>query len=767
MIRKRDGKTCEPLDTKKLQTMLRRLSYCLSPSLDIVAVAREATEGACDGLQSDELGTLVAQLCAARAHYHPDYARLAGRIETAQLHKTTASSFSSAVSAQRTCTVDGKVRPLVSDEYSEFVSNNRGKLNDAIVMERDFEFDFFGMRTLQRGYLLRNGDGAVMERPQYMYMRVAIAIHSKSGTIDDVIEAYNDMSLRRYSHASPTLFHAGAPIQQLSSCFLTGTFEDSVTGIYDTLKQCALISKTAGGIGLAVSSIRAKGSYIEGTQGHSNGIVPMLRVFNDTARYIDQGGGRRRGAVAVYIEPWHADIFDVLDMKKSQGADELRARDLFYALWIPDRFMRAVEKNEDWALMCPDRSPGLDQVHGAKFDKLYEGYVSQGRYVRKVPARKLWSHILEVQMETGGPYMLYKDTCNRTSNHQHLGTIRSSNLCTEIVQYTSRDEVAVCNLGSLCLPSFLRDGAFDYDALHGATRRLVCALDRVIDVNYYPVPEAKKSNQAHRPIGVGVQGLADVFSELALPYSSDTAREINRRIFETIYHAALTESCERASIHGAYSSYDGSPMSEGRLQMDLNMHEFKDCGHLDWHGLRERIKEHGLRNSLLTAPMPTASTAQIVGNTESFEPATSNLYVRRVLSGEFMVVNPRLVRSLENASLWPAVRPQILKAGGSIQDIESIPEEIREVYKTVWEMKQRPLVDMAAERSMFIDQSQSFNVFMQNANADRLTALHFRVWRSGVKGTYYLHSRAPREAVQFTLIGDQADGGGACESCSA
>jgi ribonucleoside-diphosphate reductase alpha chain len=755
------------MDTLKLQRMLQRLASDLSPTLDTVAVAQEASDGACDGLRSDELGTLVAQLCAARAHYHPDYARLAGRIEAAQLHKVTPARFSEAVRKQSRCSVRGTRKPLVSSTYLDYVERNADALDAAIVTKRDFDFDFFGMRTLQRGYLLRDAENKSVERPQHMYMRVAVAIHGPEGTLADVIEAYEDMSLRRYSHASPTLFHAGAPVQQLSSCFLTGTFEDSVAGIYDTLKQCALISKTAGGIGLAVSHIRAKGSYIEGTQGHSNGIVPMLRVFNDTARYIDQGGGRRRGAVAVYIEPWHADIFDVLDMKRSQGAEELRARDLFYALWIPDAFMRAVETDGEWALMCPDACPGLDTVHGARFEALYQKYVDKGVFVRKVRARQLWSHILEVQMETGGPYMLYKDTCNRTSNHQHLGTIRSSNLCTEIVQFTSQDEVAVCNLGSLCLPSFMAGDTFDYEALHGAARRLARALDRVIDVNYYPVPEAERSNRTHRPVGIGVQGLADVFAERGLPYDSDEARAMNRRIFETIYHGALTESCARARTHGRYESYAGSPTSEGSLQMDLQGRTALS-GHLDWDTLRADIDEHGLRNSLLTAPMPTASTAQIVGNTESFEPATSNLYVRRVLSGEFMVINPRLVRALEKASLWPRVRPALLRAGGSVQEIEEIPQNIRDTYKTVWEMRQRPLVDMAAERGPFIDQSQSLNVFMKDATADRLTALHFRVWRQGVKGTYYLHSRAPREAVQFTLIGDQSsESPGVCESCSA
>ena len=776
MIRKRGERSAEPFSSDKLCATLRGLAWGLSGTLDPTAVAREATDGACDGLRSDELGTLVAQLCAARAHLHPDYARLGGRVEMAQLHKATPARFTDAVRAQRACTVGGRTRPLVTAAFAALAEEHGAALDAALCGDRDFDFDFFGVRTLLKGYLLRGEGKAPMERPQHMYMRVALALHGAAGGVDDVVQAYHDMSRRLYSHASPTLFHAGTPLQQLSSCFLLGTYKDSVDGIYDTLKQCALISKTAGGIGLAVSDIRARGSYIEGTQGQSNGLVPMLRVFNDTARYIDQGGGRRRGALAVYIEPWHADICDVLDMKRPQGAEELRARDLFYALWIPDLFMRRVHDDGDWALFCPDECPGLAGVHGDAFVQLYEKYEREGRAKFAMRARELWSRILETQMETGGPYMLYKDACNAKSNHQHLGTIRCSNLCTEIVQYTDEGEVAVCNLGSLCLPSFVRAdaaGGFDYGALHGAAKRLAVALDRVIDVNYYPVEEARASNRRHRPVGIGVQGLADVFAELSHAYDSEAARALNRNIFETIQHAALEASCEAARARGPYETYAGSPASQGRLQCDLwGEGAAPRFGRWDWAALRAAIAEHGLRNSLLTAPMPTASTAQIAGNTESFEPATSNVYVRRVLSGEFLVVNPRLVRALEAEGVWPAVRPALLQAGGSLRDVEGVSEHTKAVFRTVWEMKQRPIIDMAADRGAFIDQSQSLNVFMGDATAEKLTALHMHVWKKGLKGTYYLHSRAPREAVQFALIGENAARAApaeeaACESCSA
>lgn len=789
MLLKRCGSS-ERLNEMKLDRTLRRLCDGLSASLDTVAVAHEAAEGVCTGTDSATLGALAAQAAAARGGDHPDYLLLGGRMEIASLRKTTPDTFAEAVDALWRHSGEFGAVPLVTQPFAEYVRANADALNRAIVQERDMRFDFFGVRTLLRGYLLRGSDGATMERPQYMYMRVAVAIHGvaaieqgrdESRALSDVLSAYEDLSTGRYSHASPTLFHAGTELQQLSSCFLLGIYNDSVEGIYDSIKQCALVSKTAGGIGLAVSSVRAKDSYIRGTQGRSNGLVPMLRVVNDTARYIDQGGGRRRGAAAIYIEPWHADIADVLEMKSNQGAEEARARDLFYALWMPDLFMRRVQEEDDWSLFCPDECPGLDRCHGEEFDTLYRRYESEGRARATIPARTLWSRILDSQRETGGPYILYKDACNRKSNHRHLGTVRCSNLCTEIVQYTDENEVAVCNLGSLCLPEFVRDEGLetarvDYQALHATTQRLTVALDRVIDVNVYPVPQAKASNRRHRPIGIGVQGLADVFAALAVPYDSARARSVNIAVFATIYHAALTASCALARDKGTYPSYTGSPMAEGHLQPDLwetEPGQGTDECRWDWDQLRRDIRQHGVRNSLLTAPMPTASTAQIAGNTESFEPVTSNVFVRRVLSGEFLVVNRRMVRSLEAHGLWPSARDELLRSGGSVQGLQGLPEEVKAVFRTVWEMKQRPLIDMAADRGPYIDQSQSLNVFMADADPDKLTAMHMYAWSRGLKtGMYYLHSRPPREAVQFGLIGSEtksktASEESVCESCSA
>lgn len=790
MLWKRSGST-EEVDEAKLGRTLRQLcgtqngaTRSLSGLIDIPAVVKEAVEGICPGTCSTTLSSLAAQAAAARGGEHPDYLSLGGRMEVASLRKSTSDTFSGAVEQLRAHVGPLGPLPLVTGEFAAYVERHARELDDAIVQDRDMRFDFFGARTLLRGYLLRDTDGKTMERPQYMYMRVAVAVHGAAAAdqgrdaasaLADVLRAYDDLSTGRYSHASPTLFHAGTRLQQLSSCFLMGMYEDSVEGIYDTMKRCALVSKTAGGIGLAVSSVRAKDSYIRGTQGRSNGLVPMLRVVNDTARYIDQGGGRRRGAAAIYIEPWHADIMDVLEMKSNQGAEEARARDLFYALWVPDLFMRRVQTEADWSLFCPDECPGLDQCHGEEFETLYRRYEAEGRARATIPARALWSRVLDSQRETGGPYMLYKDACNLKSNHRHLGTIRCSNLCTEIVQYTSAQEVAVCNLGSLCLPEFLvgdgGDGGavrFDYEALHAATRRLAVALDRVIDVNVYPVPQAKSSNRRHRPIGIGVQGLADVFAALGVPYDSDVARSTNIGVFSTIYHAALTASCALAERHGAYPSYEGSPVSQGQLQPDMWGVEPGAGGPTgagapawDWEALRAAIGRHGVRNSLLTAPMPTASTAQIAGNTESFEPVTSNVFVRRVLSGEFLVVNRRMVAALEAHGLWPAARDELLRTGGSVQGLDGLPASVKATFRTVWEMKQRPLIDMAADRGPYIDQSQSLNVFMADADPDKLTAMHMYAWARGLKtGMYYLHSRPPREAVQFGLLGGQAGQGG-------
>jgi ribonucleoside-diphosphate reductase alpha chain len=741
------------------------------PGVDVGALVVEVAGGVFDGITTTELRDLVARTAAARSILHPGHGMLAGRIEMERLHRGVPATFAKAVERQRAHTSHGRPAPLVSDEFMAQYDKVAAEVEAHLVRRRDFTLDYFAVRTLAKSYLLRGADGEILETPQYMYMRVAIAVHGSAGGIRDVLQAYDDLSRRIYTHASPTLFNAGTQRPQMSSCFLLGVYDDSIDGIYGTLRQCAQISKSAGGIGLSVSNVRAKGSYIRGTQGVSNGLVPMLRVFNDTARYVDQGGGKRKGAIAVYIEPWHADIFDVLMLKHNQGAEELRARDLFYGLWIPDLFMERVRDNRTWTLFCPGRCPDLQRLTGDAFRERYELYESEGCGDRAVSARKLWAQILETQMETGGPYMLYKDTCNRKSNQRHLGTINCSNLCTEIVQYTSPTEVAVCNLGSLCLPAFVGAGQFDFDRLHEAATRLALSLNRVIDNNYYPVPQARSSNQRHRPVGIGVQGLADVFAELMLPYDSTEARSLNRDIFETIYHAALSASCALAMSHGPYETFPGSPASEGLLQPDL--WGAGVSSRWDWDNLRLNIAKHGLRNSLLTAPMPTASTAQIAGNTESFEPAMSNLLVRRVLSGEFVVVNRRLVAALERAGRWPAVRDDLIRAGGSVQGLD-VPDSIKSVFRTVWEMKQKPLLEMAADRGPFVDQSQSLNVFMEDATAAKLHSLHMYAWQRGLKtGMYYLHTRPAIEAVQFAVArGGEARGGeaeeeGVCASCSA
>ena len=763
----------------QLERLARDYEPSLAASVDTALLVDEVQQGVCPDITDHELRELVGRVCAARSTDHPAYGALAGRyfVETA-IHAAAAQDFGACLRRMRDHrTQNGRHAPLVGSDLLEAYGMHADRIEAALRPERDFLLDYFGARTLVKSYLIRDAHGVVVERPQHMYMRVALSVHlgpGAGGTIDDALGAYDDLSTRVYTHATPTLFNAGTAVPQLSSCFLLGVKDDSVDGIFDTLKMCAQISKTAGGIGINVSNVRASGAFIAGTQGKSNGLVPMLRVFNDTARYIDQGGGKRRGAFAVYIEPWHADIFSVLDLKLNQGQEELRARDLFYALWMCDLFMQRVEADGTWSLMCPHACPGLQDCHGEEFATRYAGYEAEGRFVRQVPARELWAKIIETQMETGGPYMLFKDACNRKSNHSHLGTIRCSNLCTEIVQFTSPQEVAVCNLGSLCLPRFVVDGQFDHALLHGAAQRLAVALDRVIDVNHYPVPEARASNRRHRPVGIGVQGLADVFALLMLPYDSPEARALNREIFETIYHGALTASCRLARERGVYDAYEGSPASRGLLQPDLWDADASPGGRWDWASLRADIAAHGLRNSLLTAPMPTASTAQIAGNTESFEPCMSNAVVRRVLSGEFVVVNRHLVRALEDEGLWPALREPLLRANGSVQGLP-VPQRIKDVFRTVWEMKQRPLIEMAAERGPFIDQSQSLNVFMADATATKLNALHFCAWRGGLKtGMYYLHTRPAVEAVQFALLGADSGVGaqpreddGPCETCSA
>lgn len=639
--------------------------------------------------------------------------------------------------------------PMISDEHYKIIMDNADRLNSAIIYDRDFGYNYFGFKTLERSYLLKI-KGKVVERPQHMLMRVAVGIHGLD--IDAAIETYNLLSERYFTHASPTMFAAATRRPQLSSCFLLTMSDDSIDGIYDTLKQCALISKSAGGIGVNVHCIRAKGTYIAGTNGISNGLVPMLRVYNNTARYVDQGGNKRPGAFAIYLEPWHGDIFEFLDLKKNTGKEEVRARDMFYALWIPDLFMKRVEANEDWCLMCPHDCPGLPETWGEEFEKLYTTYENEGRYIRKVKAQDLWFAIIESQVETGVPYMLYKDACNRKSNQQNIGTIKCSNLCTEIVEYSSKDEIAVCNLASIAVNMFVKpDKTYDFQKLKEVSKIVTKNLNKIIDINYYPVPEAKRSNMRHRPIGIGVQGMADAFILMRFPYESEEAQKLNQQIFETIYYGALEASCEIAEKDGTYETYDGCPVSKGILQYDMWNKAPSDLW--DWAPLKEKIAKHGVRNSLLLAPMPTASTAQILGNNESFEPYTSNVYNRRVLSGEFQVVNHHLLKDLTELELWDDdMKNKIIASNGSIQHIDEIPKHIRELYKTVWEISVKTCIKMAADRGAFIDQSQSFNIHVAEPNYGKLTSIHFYGWKMGLKtGMYYLRTKPAVNAIQFTV----------------
>lgn len=683
---------------------------------------------------------------------HPDYAILAARIAVSNLHKQTKKQWSSVVSDlyHYVNPRNSRASPMIAKETYECVMRHKEELDSAIVYDRDFNYQYFGFKTLERSYLLKL-DGKIAERPQHMIMRVAVGIWGDN--VERVIETYNLMSSKFFTHASPTLFNAGTPQAQLSSCFLVDMKEDSIEGIYDTLKTCAMISKMAGGIGLNAHRIRATGSYIAGTNGTSNGVIPMLRVFNNTARYVDQGGNKRPGAFAIYLEPWHADVFEFMDLRKNHGKEEVRARDLFLALWIPDLFMKRVEKNGDWTLMCPNECPGLADCYGEEFEALYEKYEKAGKGRKTIRAQKLWYAILEAQTETGNPFMLYKDAANRKSNQKNLGTIRSSNLCTEIIEYSAPDEVAVCNLASLALPSFVdyNEGVYDFKKLHEVTQVVVRNLNRIIDVNHYPVQEARNSNMRHRPIGLGVQGLADAFLALRMPFESPEARELNKQIFETIYHAALTMSCKLAQEEGPYSTYEGSPVSQGILQYD--MWDVKPSDLWDWDSLKEEIKQHGVRNSLLVAPMPTASTSQILGNNECFEPYTSNIYQRRVLAGEFQVVNPWLLKDLVDMGLWSdAMKNRIIAENGSIQNIPNIPAEVKALYKTVWEISQRVVVQMAADRGAFIDQSQSLNIHMKDPTMGKITSMHFAGWKLGLKtGMYYLRTQAAAAPIQFTV----------------
>ncbi|HNS11497.1 MAG TPA: ribonucleoside-diphosphate reductase subunit alpha [Bacteroidia bacterium] len=748
-VLKRDGRQ-EPVKFDKVTARIQKLAYGLSEHVDTFSVAQKVIEGIYDNVTTTQLDNLAAEIAASMTTKHPDYALLAARIAVSNLHKNTKKSFSRTMKDLYDY-IDpntGKKAPLLADDVFQTIWDNKDLLDSTIIYDRDFGYDYFGFKTLEKSYLLKL-NGKVAERPQHLIMRVAVGIHKND--IDSVIETYNLMSERWFTHATPTLFNAGTPKPQLSSCFLLQMQDDSIEGIYNSLKSCAKISQSAGGIGLSIHNIRATGSYIRGTNGTSNGIVPMLRVFNDTARYVDQGGGKRKGSFAIYLEPWHADIFAFLDLKKNHGKEELRARDLFYALWIPDLFMERVEADGDWSLFCPNEAPGLADCYGEKFRELYSKYESEGRARKTVKAQELWFAMLESQIETGTPYMLYKDACNEKSNQKNLGTIKSSNLCTEIVEYTAPDEIAVCNLASIALPRFVNEGEFDHQKLFNITYVITKNLNKVIDVNYYPVEEAKNSNLRHRPIGIGVQGLADTFILMRMPFDSDEARKLNKDIHETIYYAAMTASKDLAKVEGPYQTYEGSPVSQGIFQFD--MWNVKPSSRWEWDVLKEEVQKYGVRNSLLLAPMPTASTSQILGNNECFEPYTSNIYSRRVLSGEFPVVNKHLLKDLVKLDLWnDTMKNKIIAANGSVQDIPEIPQDLKDIYKTVWEIKQRSLIDMAADRGAYICQSQSLNIFIQDTNFAKLTSMHFYAWKKGLKtGMYYLRSKSAADAVKFTV----------------
>lgn len=746
---KRNGKQ-ESVKFDKVTARIEKLSYSLSPIVNAVDVAKKTIEGIYAGVPTTELDNLAAETAASLTITHPDYAILASRIAVSNLHKNTVKSFSATMRKlyNYVDVATQKKLPLIADDVMQIIEEHAELLDSTIIYDRDFGFDYFGFKTLEKSYLLKV-DGKIVERPQHMYMRVAIGIHKED--IESAIKTYHLMSERWMTHATPTLFNAGSPKPQMSSCFLLTMKDDSIDGIYDTLKQTAKISQSAGGIGLAIHNVRATGSYIGGTNGTSNGIVPMLRVFNDTARYVDQGGGKRKGAFAIYLEPWHADVFEFLDLRKNHGKEEMRARDLFFALWICDLFMKRVEANGEWSLFCPNEAPGLSDCWGEAFETLYTKYEAEGKARKTVKAHDLWFAILQSQIETGTPYMLYKDAANGKSNQQNLGTIKSSNLCTEIMEYTSPDEVAVCNLASMALPRFVIDGKFDQQKLYEVTYQATKNLNKIIDNNYYPIEEARTSNMKHRPIGLGVQGLADVFILLRLPFESELAKMLNKNIFETIYFAAMTASKDLAKEQGAYQTFAGSPVSKGIFQFDMWGVTPTDCW--DWASLKEEVKQFGVRNSLLVAPMPTASTSQIFGNNECFEPYTSNIYTRRVLSGEFIIVNKHLLKDLVNLGLWNnSMKNKIIAANGSIQNIEEIPAEIKELYKTVWEIKQRNIIDMAADRGAYICQSQSLNLFVDNPNTSKLTSMHFYAWKKGLKtGMYYLRTQAATQAVQFTV----------------
>ena len=736
----------------KIYKRLKLLSTDLSPLINCNKIIDKVKEGIYNKVKTFDLEELLQQTCAYLACDHPDYALLGGRLVSTDLWKKTPYKFSEAMNFLNN-NIDVILKekaPLISDKICDIIKNNSEKLDKVIVRERDLDIDYFGMLTLKKSYL-KKSDNFIIETPQYMFMRVALGIHGND--IDSVIETYNCLSKGMFIHATPSLMNAGLKKPQMSSCFLLTMKEDSIKGIYVTLKDSAEISKYSGGIGLSVHKIRATDSYIKGTDGKSDGIVPMLRVFDSTARYVNQGGGKRKGSFAIYLEPWHADIYEFLDLRKNHGKEEMRARDLFYALWISDLFMRRVENNGEWSLFCPKEAPGLADVWGEKFEKLYTKYENKKGLARKVvKARHLWFAILDAQTETGTPYILYKDAVNRKSNQQNLGTIRSSNLCCEIMEYTAPDEVAVCNLASMALPKYIINGKFNHNEFFKHVEIVTKNLNKIIDINFYPLKEAEKSNKRHRPIGIGVQGLSDIFALLKLPWGSKGSLQLNKEIFETMYYAALNTSCELSKINGPYETFKDSPISKGIFQFDMwGKKPYTD--RWDWNGLKKRIMKHGIRNSLLIALMPTASTSQILGNTECIEPVTSNIYVRRVLSGEFPVINKHLVRELESRNLWESkIINKIISQKGSIQNINEIPKEIRELFKNVWEIPQRILVDMSADRGIFIDQSESANRFLSDPTIDKLTSMHFYSWKKGLKtGLYYLRSQPKADAIQFTV----------------
>ena len=746
---KRDGNR-ESVKFDKVTARIQKLCYGLDPiHVTPINVAMKVIEGIYEGVTTSELDNLAAETAASLTTKHPDYALLASRIAVSNLHKNTNKSFSKTMEALYNY-IDpktGKKAPLIADDVHEIIQKNAQELDSTIIYDRDFGYDYFGFKTLERSYLLKL-NGQVAERPQHMVMRVAVGIHKDD--IASVIETYNLMSERWFTHATPTLFNAGTPKPQMSSCFLLTVKDDSIDGIYDTLKSCAKISQSAGGIGLSIHNIRATGSYIRGTNGTSNGIVPMLRVFNDTARYVDQGGGKRKGSFAIYLEPWHADIYEFLDLRKNTGKEEARARDLFTAMWTPDLFMKRVEENSTWSLFCPNEAPGLADCWGAEFEALYTRYEQEGKARKTIQARELWAAIIDSQIETGNPYMLYKDACNGKSNQQNLGTIKSSNLCTEIIEYTAPDEIAVCNLASIALPRFVEDGKFDHQKLFDITYVITKNLNKIIDRNYYPVAEARNSNMRHRPIGIGVQGLADAFILMRFPFDSPEAVQLNKEIHETIYYAAMTASKDLAKLEGPYETFAGSPVSKGVFQFD--MWNVTPSSRWEWDVLKEEVKTHGVRNSLLLAPMPTASTSQILGNNECFEPYTSNIYSRRVLSGEFVIVNKHLLKDLVKLGIWnDSLKNKIIIANGSVQNIAEIPDNVKALYKTVWEISQKVIINMAADRGAYICQSQSLNLFVQDANFAKLSSMHFYGWKAGLKtGMYYLRTKAAADAIKFT-----------------